>query len=268
MDDASRYLALAHRLADAAGEIIRPYFRADIEIITKDDESPVTIADREAEWAMRVIIEAECPEHGIRGEEFPEKFGDQSGDGGSDGHWHWYLDPIDGTKLFITGIPLFGTLIGLAHNGKPVLGIMDQPISGERWVGAIYGSASLNGAAVRTSSNENLAQARFFTTATTYYDDEQMAGFNRLSEACAMTRMGTDCYAFAMLASGFVDIVTEGRFNEWDIAALIPIIVNAGGVVTDWDGQPLRFDGQVTIEHTLAAANPALHAKALAALRG
>ena len=268
MDDASRYLALAHRLADAAGEIIRPYFRADIEIITKDDESPVTIADREAERAMRVIIEAECPEHGIRGEEFPEKFGDQSGDGGSDGHWHWYLDPIDGTKLFITGIPLFGTLIGLAHNGKPVLGIMDQPISGERWVGAIDGSASLNGAAVKTSSNENLAQARFFTTATTYYDDEQMAGFNRLSEACAMTRMGTDCYAFAMLASGFVDIVTEGRFNEWDIAALIPIIENAGGVVTDWDGQPLRFDGQVTIEHTLAAANPALHAKALAALRG
>jgi inositol-phosphate phosphatase/L-galactose 1-phosphate phosphatase/histidinol-phosphatase len=260
MEDASRYLALAHRLADAASGIIRPYFRADLEIETKADDSPVTIADREAERAMRAIIEAECPEHGIRGEEFPEKTGA--------GEWHWYLDPIDGTKLFITGIPLFGTLIGLAHNGKPVLGIMDQPITGERWVGAMDGTASLNGQEIRTSDNEDLAKARLFTTSTTYYDAKQLENFKRLSGTASLTRMGMDCYAFAMLATGFVDLVTEGYFNEWDIAALIPIIENAGGVVTDWDGNPLRFEGQVAIPSSIAAANPAIHAKALAVLRG
>jgi inositol-phosphate phosphatase/L-galactose 1-phosphate phosphatase/histidinol-phosphatase len=267
MDEAGRYLALAHRLADAAGEIIRPYFRADIEVITKDDESPVTIADREAERAIRAIIEAEYPDHGIRGEEFPEKIGG--------GEWHWYLDPIDGTKLFISGIPLFGTLIALAHNGKPVLGIMDQPISRERWVGAPNatggttggGSASLNGAAVKTSTVTELDKARLFTTAAPK-GSAMAARFQRLSDACALTRFGTDCYAFVMLATGFVDVVTENDFNEWDIAALVPIIENAGGVVTDWAGQPLRFDGQVAIENVVAAANRDLHAKALAALRG
>jgi inositol-phosphate phosphatase/L-galactose 1-phosphate phosphatase/histidinol-phosphatase len=267
MDEASRYLALAHRLADAAGAVIRPYFRADLEIITKADESPVTIADREAERAIRAIIEAECPDHGIRGEEFPEKIGG--------GEWHWYLDPIDGTKLFISGIPLFGTLIALAHNGKPVLGVMDQPITGERWVGAPNatgdgtgdGTASLNGAAIGTSDVTDLAKAKLFTTSTGYYDEAQLQGFQRLSAATSLTRMGTDCYAFAMLASGYVDIVTESHFNEWDIAALVPIIENAGGLVTDWDGKPLPFDGQVAIPNTIAAANPELHAKALAMLR-
>ncbi|MBT5897003.1 MAG: histidinol phosphate phosphatase, partial [Rhodospirillaceae bacterium] len=210
--------------------------------------------------AMRAIIEAECPDHGIRGEEFPEKTGA--------GEWNWYLDPIDGTKLFITGIPLFGTLIALARNGKPVLGIMDQAISGERWVGAMDGTASLNGAAIKTSNNEDISTARLFTTSMSYYGPEQLDGFNRLSEAVSLNRMGTDCYAFAMLATGFVDMVTEGYFNEWDIAALVPIIENAGGVVTDWDGAPLRFEGQVAINNVIAAANPGIHAKALAILQG
>ncbi len=260
MDQASRYLALAHRLADTAREIIRPYFRAGVAVETKADESPVTIADREAERAMRVLIEAECPEHGIRGEEFPEKLGA--------GEWHWYLDPIDGTKLFITGIPLFGTLIALAHNGKPVLGVMDQPITGERWVGAMDGTASLNGAAIKSSGNAELAKAPLFTTSMTYYQADQAKAFERLSAATGMTRLGKDCYAFAMLATGFIDLVTETNLNEWDIAALVPIIENAGGVVTDWDGKPLRFEGQTAIENVIAAANPAIHAKALAVLRG
>ncbi|MFP6746567.1 MAG: histidinol-phosphatase [Alphaproteobacteria bacterium] len=260
MDDASRHLALAHRLADAARAIIGPYFRADLEIESKADDSPVTIADREAERAMRAIIEAECPDHGIRGEEFPEKTGA--------GQWHWYLDPIDGTKLFISGIPLFGTLIGLAHDGKPVLGIMDQAINSERWCGAMDGTANLNGDAIKTSDNEDLAKARLFTTSLSYYHADQAKAFARLSAATALTRMGTDCYAFAMLAMGFVDLVTETNLNEWDIAALVPIIENAGGVVTDWDGKPLRFDGQVAIPDVISAANPAIHAKALAVLRG
>ena len=259
MDEAGRYLALANRLADAAGEIIRPHFRADLDIEIKADESPVTIADREAERAMRAIIEAECPDHGILGEEFPPKEGT--------GDWRWYLDPIDGTKLFITGIPLFGTLIALAHNGEPVLGVMDQPINRERWIGAMDGSAALNGKAITTSAKENLDEAILFTTSPRLYGPDQLVTFERLADATRLTRFGTDCYAFAMLAMGFVDIVTETNFNERDIAALVPVIENAGGVVTDWDGKPLRFDGQIAIETTIAAANPTLHAKALEALQ-
>ncbi len=260
MDESGCYLAIAHRLADAAGEIIRTYFRTELNIETKADESPVTIADREAERAMRAIIEAEAPGHGIRGEEFPEIAGD--------GEWHWYLDPIDGTKLFISGIPLFGTLIALARDGAPVLSIMDQPIARERWVGAMDGTASLNGRSIATTKNEDLSRSKLFTTDMSYYSSDQIAGFERLSEATGLTRMGTDCYAFAMLATGFVDIVTEGNVHEWDVATHVPIIQNAGGVVTDWNGSHLRFDGQIEIDNILAAANPALHAKALAVLRG
>ena len=263
MEQAGHYLALANRLADAAGEIIRPHFRADLDIEIKADESPVTIADRDAERAMRAIIEAECPDHGILGEEFPGKDGAKN----EGGEWRWYLDPIDGTKLFITGIPLFGTLIALAHNGKPVLGVMDQPINGERWVGAMDSSATCNVAAIKTSTKDNLDEAILFTTSIGYSDPDQAQTFERLSAATKLTRQGTDCYAFAMLAMGFVDIVTETNFNEWDIAALVPIIENAGGVVTDWQGAPLRFDGQISIETTVAAANPTLHAKALEALQ-
>lgn len=259
MEQAGRYLALAERLADAAGEIIRPYFRANLNIEKKADESPVTIADRDAEQAMRAIIEAECPDHGIRGEEFPFKPGS--------GEWHWILDPIDGTKLFITGIPLFGTLIALAHNGKPVIGVMDQPINGERWAGGMDGTATFNGNVFKSSDNTDLALAKLFTTSVRLYTPDQAKAFWRLSAATTMTRQGMDCYAFAMLAMGFVDIVTETNLNEWDMAAHIPIIENAGGMVTDWQGQPLRFDGQIKIETAIAATNPALHAKALAVLQ-
>ncbi len=260
MDRAGRYLALAERLADAAREIIRPYFRADLNIETKADESPVTIADREAEQAMRAIIEAECPDHGIRGEEFPHIEGS--------GEWCWILDPIDGTKLFITGIPLFGTLIALARNGKPVIGVVDQPINGERWAGGMDGTATFNGDTINTNSRGSLAGAKLFTTSLYEYHADQARAFARLSAATALTRQGTDCYAFAMLAMGFIDIVTETNLNEWDLAAHVPIIENAGGIITDWQGQPLRFDGQIKIDTAIAAANPTLHAQALAALRG
>jgi len=260
MNEAGRYLALAERLADAAGEIIRPYFRADLNIERKADESPVTIADREAEQAMRAIIQAECPDHGIRGEEFPEIEGA--------GEWRWILDPIDGTKLFITGIPLFGTLIALAHNGTPVIGVVDQPISRERWTGGRDGAASFNGAKIKTNSRDNLAGANLFTTSLNEYDPDQAQAFARLSAATSLTRQGTDCYAFAMLAMGFVDIVVETNLKEWDMAAHIPVIENAGGIVTDWQGRPLRFDGQMVIETVIACANPTLHAQALAILQG
>ena len=260
MTEAGRYLALAERLADAAGEVIRPYFRAELNIESKADETPVTIADREAEQAMRAIIEAECPGHGIRGEEFSNREGA--------GEWCWILDPIDGTKLFITGIPLFGTLIALAHNGKPVIGVVDQPISRERWTGGMDGTARFNGGGIKTNGRDSLASAKLFTTSLYEYSPEQARTFERLAGATALTRQGTDCYAFAMLAMGFVDIVTETNLHEWDLAAHVPIIENAGGVITDWQGRPLRFDGQITIETVIAAANPALHAQALAVLQG
>ncbi|MDP6345430.1 MAG: inositol monophosphatase family protein, partial [Alphaproteobacteria bacterium] len=213
------------------------------------------IADREAERAMRALIEAACPDHGICGEEFPAKAGD--------GEWHWYLDPIDGTKAFITGIPLFGTLIGLAHRGRPVIGVMEQPIIGERWLAGADGAVNLNGEAIHTSANDDLARASLITTAMSYYQPDQARAFERLSAAAGLTGMGGDCYAFGMLAAGFVDLVVECNLNEWDLAALVPIIENAGGVITDWQGRPLRFDGQVEISTALASANQALHAQAL-----
>ncbi|MBT4044938.1 MAG: histidinol phosphate phosphatase, partial [Rhodospirillaceae bacterium] len=172
------------------------------------------------------------------------------------------------TKLFITGIPLFGTLIALSRNGKPVIGVVDQPINRERWTGGMDGAASFNGAPIKTNGRDSLAGANLFTTSLYEYDADQAKAFERLSAATMLTRQGTDCYAMAMLAMGFVDIVTETNLNEWDMAAHIPIIENAGGIVTDWQGEPLRFDGQIKIETAIAAANPALHAQAIEVLRG
>ena len=252
------YLPLAQRMADAAAPVVRRYFRADAGFEIKGDTSPVTIADREAETAMRALIEAECPEHGIEGEEFGRK------DGRSD--WIWYLDPIDGTKSFISGVPMFGTLIGLVHAGRPVLGIMDQAITGERWHAASGEGAFLNGAAIHTSDCRALDRTRLFTCSQDIMQTDTAAAFARLQRAAYVTRYSADCYAFGLLAAGHVDIVVEAHLHEYDVAALVPIIEQAGGVVSDWRGAPLRFDRQVAIETIIASANPDLHARALACL--
>lgn len=232
-------IALAHALADAAGAVVRRYFRQSVAVDDKPDLTPVTIADREAEAAMRRLIAARFPDHGIIGEEL--------GRDRADAELVWVLDPIDGTKSFISGIPLFGTLIALAHRGQPVLGIIDQPVLGERWVGATGRATTMNGAPARCRAAGALAQATLFSTSPEMFQGADASRFARLRQAVKLVRYGADCYAYAQLASGFVDIVVERDLKPYDYCALAPVIAGAGGVMRDWNGRALDLnsDGRV-----------------------
>ena len=246
------FIALAHKIADAARPIIRFYFRQPIAIDDKADSSPVTVADREAEAVMRKILQTEMPDHGIIGEE--------GGQERTDAEWVWVLDPIDGTKAFITGKPCFGTLIALTHRGRPVLGIIDQAITDERWIGAQGHGTQLNGAAVRTRPCARLDQAYAYSTGPELFCSSTRKAWDRIVESVKHARYGADCYAYALLATGFVDLVIESGLKPHDYAALVPVIEGAGGIVTDWHGQPLTIqsDGNVC-----AAGDSRTHAQAL-----
>ncbi|MBE7635438.1 histidinol-phosphatase [Sneathiella sp. P13V-1] len=251
------FIDLAHRLADAAGEVIRPLFRQKLDIISKDDMSPVTIADRNAELAMRKIIEAEFPEHGIYGEEH--------GQVRTDADYVWVLDPIDGTHSFVSGLPTFATLIGLTYKGKPVMGVMDQPISNERWVGA-NGETTFNGNAVQcNAASTDMATASLFSWGIELLQSDRGSDYERLMKAAGRKRFGYDSYAYGSVALGFVDIVADFDMKPFDYCALVPIVENAGGVVSDWDGKPLMLD---TPGYVLASANQDLHDQALSLLSG
>ena len=232
-------LALANALADLAGAAIRPFFRAPYEIEDKSDASPVTEADRAAELAMRRMIEAERPRDGIIGEEF--------GAERSEAPRQWVLDPIDGTRSFIAGRPIFGTLIALMQDGWPILGVIDQPISGERWIGAMGMPTTLNGKAVRTRRCRALDQAILATTGPQYFPGHTAEHFSILGGQCRDTIWGGDCYNYALLAGGHVDIVVEAGLKLHDIAALVPVVEGAGGQMCDWAGEPLTdaSDGKV-----------------------
>jgi inositol-phosphate phosphatase/L-galactose 1-phosphate phosphatase/histidinol-phosphatase len=222
-------------------------------VIRKGDESPVTIADRKAERVMREILDAEMPEHGINGEEWGFK--------NRDADWCWHLDPIDGTKSFISGSLGFGTLIGLTYQGEPMLGIIDQAITDERWIGEKGRGTTLNGSTTKTRKCEDIAEAHLYTSGLSYMIDEKEAPFMALRRACGNTRYSHDCYAAGLLASGFVDLFVEVNLSTHDIAALAPVITEAGGIITDWRGDALSFGGG--IKTVLAAGDPNLHAKAL-----
>ncbi len=231
-------LALANRLADAAGEIIRPLFRADFNFEMKEDSSAVTEADRGAEAAMRRIIEAERPDDGIIGEEYglhKEGAGRQ-----------WVLDPIDGTQSFVAGRPIFGTLVALMQDGWPVLGIIDQPIAGERWVGVIGQPTQFNGKLASTRRCRELAGASVATTSPHCFADDEVDAYLRLVAKAYPKRpwpiYGGDCYNYGLLASGHVDIVIESGLKLHDYAALVPIVEGAGGAMSDWQGHPLDAD--------------------------
>lgn len=232
-------IALAHRLADAAGAAIRPYFRARFDIETKADASPVTQADRAAEAAIRAILEAERPADGIIGEEY--------GNAREGADRLWVLDPIDGTRSFIAGRPIFGTLIALIEGGAPVLGVIDQPIIGERWIGAAGRPTLLNGAPTRARACPALDRAHLATTGPRLFTEAEKAAFDRLSDAARDTLWGGDCYNYALLASGHLDLVVEGGLKLYDLAALVPVVEGAGGAMRDWAGRPLTRDssGQV-----------------------
>lgn len=241
-------IALAQRLADAAGEAIRPWFRATGEVERKGDATPVTLADRAAEEAMRAILMAERPDDGILGEEFGESRG-------SSGR-QWVLDPIDGTAGFLAGRPIFGTLIALVADGWPVIGVIDQPILKERWLGVTGQPTTLNGRPARCRPCRSLADATIATTGPHYFDDHQGEHFMALAARTDHRRMvmGGDCYNYAMLASGQLDIVCEAGLKLHDFAALVPVVEGAGGTMSDWNGEPLHSgsDG-----HVLALGDPA-----------
>ena len=241
-------IALAIRLAEAAGAAIRPYFRSESGAERKPDASPVTLADRAAEEAMRRILAAEVPQDTIIGEEF----GATAGTSGRS----WVLDPIDGTAGFLAGRPIFGTLIALVVEGWPVLGIIDQPILGERWIGATGQPTTLNGRAVRTRACRTLADATIATTGPHYFDDHDGAHFMALAARTDHRRMvmGGDCYNYAMLASGHIDLVCEANLKLHDWAALVPVVEGAGGTMCDWNGEPLHSGSS---GHVLALGDPA-----------
>jgi inositol-phosphate phosphatase/L-galactose 1-phosphate phosphatase/histidinol-phosphatase len=249
------FLALAADLADAAGEAIRPHFRQPLAVTDKPDLSPVTVADRAAEAAMRRLIAARFPEHGIIGEEYgPER---------ADAEFVWVLDPIDGTKSFISGVPLFGTLIALARQGRPILGIIDQPISRERWIGAAGHPTTFNGTMIRCRPCDALAAATVFSTSPDMFKDADAAALGRVAKAAKLVRFGADCYAYGLLAHGFIDLVIEASLKPYDFSAMVPIVEGAGGIATDWRGKPLSLasDGRV-----LVAGDPNAHREALALL--
>lgn len=251
MPDPTDYLAIAMALADAAAAAVRPFFRTHIAADDKADASPVTRADRAAEQAMRAILAEHCPDHGIIGEEFGE-----TATGGSG--LRWVLDPIDGTRAFITGRTTFGTLIALMEGEQPLLGIIDQPITGERWVGAAGRPTEFSGpfggeAGCRPC--RALGEAELSCTSPDIFSLDQEPRFARLRRAVRRTSWGGDCYGFGLLALGEIDLIVEADLKPWDWAALVPIITGAGGSLTDWRGAPLRLDGDGCV---IALGDPAL----------
>jgi histidinol phosphatase-like enzyme (inositol monophosphatase family) len=261
--DFDRRLKFAHSLADAAGAVIRPYFRRPMAVEEKKSSSggdfdPVTMADKQAEQEIRALIAENFPDDGILGEEF----GDTPGTSG----YRWVLDPIDGTRAFIAGQTMWGSLIALEKNNEKLLGLLDQPFLRERFVGhggraefiSPQGNAPLN-----TRRCAKLAEAVITTThPLTHFSAEEAAQFATVEAQARLSRYGGDCYAYGLLAMGFIDLVMEAGLRHWDTAALIPIVEGAGGIITDWEGNPVTDRSNV-----LAAGDARVHAEVLA-LRG
>lgn len=255
-------VAFAHRLADVSGAAIRPLFRQRIDVLHKQgrrDFDPVTEADRGAERAIRELISRERPDDSVLGEEFGEHQGSSP--------YRWVLDPVDGTRAFITGRHEWGSLIALEKDGQPVLGILDQPVLGERFLG-VNGVSQLiqagQASPLSVRACGTLAEAVLCATDPgAYFSREQLSAFSRVERVVKMTRYGGDCYLFAALALGFVDVVIEAGFHEWDIAALIPLVEGAGGIITDWQGGS-ALDGKTI----LASGDRRLHQEAMRLLAG
>ena len=258
------FAAFVDRLGDAATETILPFFRTAIGTEDKNKGGrfdPVTEADRAAEVAMRRMIERQFPDHGIVGEEFGTK--------NPDAEYVWVLDPIDGTKAFISGLPTWGVLIGLLHRGRPCYGMMVQPFTQERFVGdgtkAQWRGTGLGlSRGIRrltTRKCATLKEATLMTTSPLLYSEDKLEALRRLEAEARLTRYGVDCYAFAMLAAGHVDCVVESGVQPYDVVALIPVVEGAGGIMTDWKGGDASKGGDV-----VASGDRRLHEEALARL--
>ena len=267
MTQSTELTAFAHHLADLAGAAIRPHFRRPLKVTNKAARTgfdPVTVADTAAEQVMREAIRARFPDHAVVGEEFAAT------KGGAGNRLAWVLDPIDGTKAFIMGYPLWGTLVGLLEGDRPLLGLMDQPFTGERfWSGAGARTSNWRGAdgteqRLRTRACASLSDAILVaTTPDMFKGGHEHERFAAISRGVRMTRFGGDCYAYCMLAAGHIDLIVEAGLKTVDIIPLIAIIERAGGRVTTWDGGPAIAGGRI-----VAAGDARIHARAVAMLGG
>lgn len=253
----------AEAAADLAGGIIRPLFRSALLVEAKGDASPVTEADRAAERALRAFLTERFPAHGIMGEEYGTERGDAE--------YLWVLDPIDGTRAFLTGRPLFGTLIGLLHRGEPVLGLIDQPVTRERWVGVAGQGAgkgtsfrSPMGGTVAPRACESLSVAELSCTSPDMFPPGDAERFEKVRQAARRVTWGGDCYSYGLITLGLVDTVVETTLKPWDWAALVPIIEGAGGRMTDWRGNALTLESRGDV---IAVGDPALLPEIVGLLR-
>lgn len=243
-------VAAAEAAADVAGAVIRPLFRSALLVEAKGDASPVTEADKAAERSIRALLAERFPQHGVIGEEY--------GADRPEAEYVWVVDPIDGTRAFVTGRPLFGSLIGLLHRGRPVLGLIDQPSTGERWIGVAgrpLAFRSPMGGTPKVRACASLAEAELSCTSPEMLDAAQAPRHARLRQAVRRVTWGGDCYAYGLLALGLVDVIAEGDLKPWDWVALQPVIESAGGSLTDWQGRPMRLDGP---GEALALGDPSL----------
>lgn len=252
--------AFFDQLADAAKAETLPRFRVGADVVNKEAKGfdPVTDGDRAAEAAIRALITERFPEHGILGEEH--------GSVGLDREYVWVIDPIDGTRAFISGVPVWGTLIGLYRNGKAVMGLVDQPFTGERYFAD--GSQSTykgpeGSRVLSTRACDSLADATMFTTSPHLFVGQDRARYEAVQDKVRLFRYGVDCYAYALLAAGHVDLVIESGLKAYDVGGLIPVIEQAGGVITAWDGGPAEMGGSI-----IAAGSRAVYDQAIAILRG
>jgi myo-inositol-1(or 4)-monophosphatase len=255
------FAAFVNELATVSGETILPFFRTALSIEDKGrggSFDPVTAADHAAETVMRALIRRTFPDHGIVGEEYGQER--------ADAEYVWVLDPIDGTKSFISGMPAWGTLIGLMRSGEPVFGMMSQPFTRERFSGG-GGAASYRGPAgerdLRVRPCSRLSEAILFTTSPRLMNDADRKSFGRVEDAVRLSRYGGDCYAYCMLAAGHVDLVIETELKPYDVLPLVPIIIGAGGMITSWEGGAPHAGGRV-----IAAGDKRMHKAAMELLKG
>lgn len=261
MVDIVELVRFAEELADLSGQTILPHFRERITVHNKlgdDGFDPVTEADRAAEEVIRARIKARHPSHGVIGEEHGREAGTSP--------LTWVIDPIDGTRAFMCGMAQWGTLIALNDGQKPVIGVLDQPYTRERWVGAngrtTFRDTRGQRMELKTRACSSLAAAVLSTTSPVgYFDATEQDAFWALSARARLTRFGGDCYAYGLLAMGFIDVIVESSLKAWDIQALMPIVENAGGIVSDWKGGPAQEGGRI-----VACGDRTLHAAVLEVL--
>lgn len=250
------FTAFVDKLATAAGDALLPFFRTSLSVENKSrgkSFDPVTAADRAAEQAMRALIRASFPDHGIVGEEF--------GNDRVDAEYVWVLDPIDGTKSFISGMPAWGTLIALMRDGEPVYGLMHQPFTREHFSGdggAAHYRGPAGARALHVRRCTSLGEAILMTTSPLLMDEAEREAFGQVEQAVRLSRYGGDCYAYCMVAAGHVDLVIEAGLKPYDVIPLIPIVTGAGGIITTWDGQPANNGGRI-----IAAGDKRVHAAAM-----